>query len=146
LRGSFITPSFVTQTFGMGRSHVSRQIQNRERQRPGPLNATQPHCQWAHRGSRKYLWTDADLNGAIAYVEYEIESPYVSFVAFNEPGRWRSRFCIRRATTYMHSTNPVADAPGSVFVVPPRRMIPSKSLTLRVSAIESYGSGRAPPQ
>jgi REP element-mobilizing transposase RayT len=26
---------------------------------------------WADRGSRKYLWTDADLNGAIAYVEYE---------------------------------------------------------------------------
>jgi hypothetical protein len=26
---------------------------------------------WAYGGSRKYLWTDADLNSTIAYVEYE---------------------------------------------------------------------------
>ena len=30
---------------------------------------------WADRGSRKYLWTETDLNNAIAYVEYEQGEP-----------------------------------------------------------------------
>jgi hypothetical protein len=30
---------------------------------------------WAERGSRRYLWTEQDLNNAIAYVEYDQGEP-----------------------------------------------------------------------
>jgi REP element-mobilizing transposase RayT len=30
---------------------------------------------WARRGSRKYLWTDRDINNAVSYVEYDQGEP-----------------------------------------------------------------------
>ncbi len=32
---------------------------------------------WAEGGSKKYLWTEKDLNDAVAYVEYDQGEPLV---------------------------------------------------------------------